>query len=214
MSLTRKISKRKSGVQEIIMKEGGLLFHGHPEVKEWVVPHNRPAFFGGTMVALYYSDDQPDYVSTYVLKKNARLLDLGSKVNYHKFFKMLKNDSERLVFSRVTGYNLHQLITPSCSYKKKKKSEIRFCTEDFIEPEDKMQDNYAMLRFAKLICDHGFDGYYIPPVFQRAYKTGKDKLTEQIILCKPRDFVLKISQMSIKAVASNMRKIKSQKRQR
>ena len=99
--------------------------------------------------------------------------------------------------------------------KVRKKTEIRFCTEDFIEPEDRKQDNYAMLRFAKLICDHGYDGYYIPPVFRRAYGAGgankSELLTEQIILCSPRDFVLKVSQMSIKAIAGNMKKFKKRR---
>jgi len=215
MGPRRSITKSKAGVQSIIMKEGTLLFHGHPESKEWVVPHNRPAFFGGTMVALYYAEDQPDFVSTYVLKRNARLLDLGHSANFGKFYHTLKTDSERWTFSRVTGYNLNDLKTETCGYKGKKKTEIRFCTEDFIEPEDRKQDNYAMLRFAKLICDHGYDGYYIPPVFRRAYGAGvKNKselLTEQIILCSPRDFVLKVSQMSIKAIAGNMKKFKKRR---
>ena len=211
-------TSKKSGVQSIVMKEGTLLFHGHPEAKEWVVPHNRPAFFGGTMVALYYANDQPDYVSTYVLKRNVRLLDLGSPRNYGKFYKTLKNESEKWTFSRVTGYNLSELATESCGYRRKKKSDIRFCTEDFIEPEDEQQDNYAMLRFAKTICDHGFDGYYIPPVFKRAYekrtKSQDEFLTEQIILCSPRDLVLKVSQLSIKSIATNMQKSRSKRKSR
>lgn len=216
VGLNRSVTESKGGVQTIIMKEGTLLFHGHPEAREWVIPHNRPAFFGGTMVALYYSSDQPEYVSTYVLKKRARLLDLGNPANYGRFYKTLRNDSEKWTFSRVTGYNLNELKTETCSYKGKKKTEIRFCTEDFIEVEDRLQDNYAMLRFAKLICDHGFDGYYIPPVFRRAYETGRknktELLTEQIILCKPLDFVLKISQLSVKAIATNMKKSKKRGR--
>ena len=212
-------SKRKSTVgkkvQTVTLKTGVLLFHGHPEVKEWTIPHNRPAFFGGTLVALYYAEDQAEYVSTYVLVKNARLLDLGSKVNFGKFYSTL-NESDKFIFSRVTGYGLTNLKTDSCGYRNKSRTAIKFCTEDYIEPEDEDTDTYAMLKFAKMICANGYDGYYIPPIHERAYEKREKNnlLTEQIILCKPLDHVMKVNQLSVASIASNMKKRKSRSKKR
>lgn len=205
-SVVKKASKRRAKkVQTLIMKEGTMLFHGHAEAKEWSVPHNRPAFFGGSFVAMYYAGDKPNYVSSYVLVKKVKLLDLGNKKNYGSFFKTL-NKIDKSVFSRVTGYGISDLDVEDCKYKKKSKSDIRFCTEGFFDMADEKKDTYAMLRFAMLICEHGFDGYYIPPIHKRAYKG--ENLTEQIILCKPKDKVLKVNQLSIKSMMSNMAKKK------
>lgn len=199
----------RNKVQTVQLKPGTLIFHGHSGVKEWSVPHNRPAFFGGTLVALYYALDQPKYVTTYVLVKPVRLLDLSTKTNYGRFYATL-NPEDKRIFSRVTGWNLTHLMIEPCQYTSKRKDHIRFCTENFIDAEDAGVGDYAMLRFAKMICSNGYDGYYIPPIFERAYEPKKDGtselLTEQIILCQPRDIVLKVNQLSIKAMVSNMRK--------
>ena len=66
------------------MKEGTLLFHGHPERNE-VVPHNRPAFrwnHGGIVLR----GNEPTLFPRYVLKRNARLLDLG---HFSEFWQVL-----------------------------------------------------------------------------------------------------------------------------
>ena len=111
-------SKRRiKKVQTLIMKEGTMLFHGHAESKEWNVPHNRPAFFGGSFVAMYYADDKPKYVSSYVLVKKVKLLDLGNKKNYGSFFATL-NETDKRIFSRVTGYGISDLNVEDCKYKK------------------------------------------------------------------------------------------------
>jgi hypothetical protein len=202
-SKSHKISRKsKMKVGTVTMKAGTLLFHGHADAREWAIPHNRPAFFGGTLVAMYYADSRPDFVSTYVLLKDAVLLDLGNKSNIKKYYDSLNTEDAR-VFSRVTGYNLTELKGDVCRYKGKKRTDVRFCTEDFIDPDDEKTDNYGMLRFAKMICSHGYDGYYIPPIHEQH---GKSKsLNEQIILCKPKDAVLKVNQLSLKSVVSNMR---------
>ena len=195
------------------MKPGTLLFHGHSESKDWSVPKNRPSFFGGSMVALYYANDSPKYVTTYVLTKEINLLDLGSTGNFKKYYGKL-NTADKHIFSRVTGYGLRSLQTRSCGYENKNVSEIRFCTEDFIHPDDKYTDNYAMLAFAKMICRHGFDGYYIPPIHRRAYSGShkSEKLTEQIIICQPKDVALKVNQGSIDSVVTNFNKKKKKRR--
>lgn len=188
------------------MDAGTLLFHGHAESTDWEIPKNRPAFFGSSMIALYYADHSPEYVSTYALLRNITLLDLGNVKNFGKFFDTL-SDKDQEIFSRVTGYGKTDLKTEECGYKKKKSSQIRFCTEGFLRKKDEKNDDYAMLVFAKMICRYGFDGYYIPPVHRRAYTSKKKEyLTEQIILCKPVGKVLLIAPLSVKSIARNFKK--------
>lgn len=185
------------------LEPGILLFHGYDKVDDWEIPADRPSFFAGTMVALYYAYDQPRNIATYILTKPVALLDLGNIQAYRWAYSKLTAE-DKIVFARVTGYNSTHLKTDFCGYKNKRKDDIRFCTEDFISKEDKKTGNYAMLRFARLICELGFDGYYIPPVFKRAY--AGEKLTEQIILCHPKDKVLKVNKMSVLNVAKNLSK--------
>lgn len=194
-------NNNNDNVPTVILESGTILFHGHEGHFDYDVPDNRPAFFGGIKVAKYYGV-KVKYITSYLVTKQVRLMDLGVPKTYPNFYKTL-TDKEKKVFSAVSGYLLTDLERDDCYYKKKIPAKVMYCTLGFLSNKDEENDVYAMLRFAKLLCLKGYDGYYLPNKFKLAYD-HRTNISEQIVLCRPKNGLVKIKRSNITKIAKRM----------
>jgi hypothetical protein len=191
-SSKKRSSKKRSNrgvvkLNAMLLPKGTILYHGQQDGKDWKVPTDRPAFFGGLNVSTHYAQSSK-YVFRFETQRDMILLNLESENDYKNVYNSLGKRDQK-VFSHVSGYNKTFIDHEDCYYSGKSKTKIKYCTEGFYTRNDEKTDNYAMLKYIKILCKLGYDGIYIPPIYSRAYKGNK--LVEQIDLCSVKSGDLK-----------------------
>ena len=168
------------GFETVVLPRHTLLFRGTGthEAKSYLLPPDRPAFFGGPQVALAYSNwmEQDKGCQVYILTDDVRLLDMSNK---HNLLILLRNlpPEEANVFSIYSGYgrrslSLRDAYALMCGgYKDKPLGEVRICSSGYMTPEAKRNDDYISMQVARSVAKLGFDGWIIGDNYKRDVET-------------------------------------------
>ena len=131
----------------------------------------------------------------YIVKRNLRLVDMSKVSN----FKIMLNSplltvDEKNVVSIVTGINMTQEMEKIrrqylSVYPPRGKTFNKpvFAPAGFITKEDRIKGEYVNLRFARIICKFGFDGWVIPKNTIIDGTISYHSFVQEVMLCNPGD---------------------------
>jgi hypothetical protein len=180
-----------NGYNVLTLPRGALLFRGVGKRKgRWVLTDARPDYFSDAAVAMGYAKEEKA-CQVYVLSRPAHLLILTDPDNLKKLLtagaSSVPGRMKRLL-QTYTGYGITDLKTHSCQYHNKPVSQIRICTEGYLDDAAQKEDHYISLDLAMQMCDNsdlGVDGWWVPPGSFRSRGRG---FHNEVVLCKPHTF--------------------------
>ncbi len=185
---------RIRGLKTKVIRKGVLIFRGNRGTPEAVVLPSSPTFFADPKVAQRYGD-----CYTYSFTRPVTLLDTYDADNLQKLSKLLTG-KDLETFQVLTGYGLTHLdpskyfqIHASCRYQDKPVDEVAICTEGFLTQADFEKHEYVSLKFGKIVCNLGFDGFITKEGQMRARGV---EFHPEVLLCNPQD-VLRLNDRQV-----------------
>ncbi len=139
-------------------------------------------YYSKTVLACFYAYE-PDYnLYTFKTKKSLKLIDFSKESTFEYLYTTLKEKDLEL-FKIITGYGLTELKLETkreilCYYKNKPKFQPKFCIIGFMNKLDEEQGIYLNKKFAKMLCNLGYDGVLIPTAYEFMWPRQKHFLNK------------------------------------